>query len=268
MEFSVLMSLYAKEKPEYYDACLLSVYTQTLPASEIVVVYDGPVTSELMAITNKWQSRLNIRIEALPSNVGLGPALNEGIKKCTHEIIFRMDTDDICRQDRFEKQMSFMIANPDVGLLGSWISEFDVDVRNCHAKRRVPSTHDEIIKQAKRRNPFNHMTVCFKKQVVIESGCYQNDYLYEDYALWVRVIMSGCRVANIPESLVFARVGNGMEKRRGGLGYALSEIRVQKSFLKNKFISVYDFVINLMLRTPVRLIPGVFRKSMYRLFLR
>lgn len=268
MEFSVLMSLYAKEKPEYYDACLLSVYTQTLPASEIVVVYDGPVTSELMAITNKWQSRLNIRIEALPSNVGLGPALNAGITKCTHEIILRMDTDDICRQDRFEKQILFMNDNPDVGLLGSWISEFDVDVKRCHAERRVPSTYDEIIKQARHRNPFNHMTVCFKKEVIINSGCYQNDYLYEDYALWVRVIMSGCRVANIPESLVFARVGNGMELRRGGLEYALSEIKVQRGFWELGFITVWDLIVNFTLRIPVRLMPGNVRKFVYRLFLR
>lgn len=179
-----------------------------------------------------------------------------------------MDTDDICRQDRFEKQMSFMSAHPDVGLLGSWISEFDVDMRNCHAERRVPSSHDEIIKQAKRRNPFNHMTVCFKKKVIIESGCYKNDYLYEDYALWVRVIMSGCRVANIPEPLVFARVGNGMESRRGGFEYALSEIKVQQSFWKIGFITIWDMIVNLMLRIPVRLFPGGLRKFVYRLFLR
>ena len=268
MEFSVLMSLYSKEKPEYYDACLHSIYAQSLPASEVIIVYDGPVTSELMAVTDNWSRHLNILVEKLPINVGLGPALNAGIQKCAYEIIFRMDTDDVCRHDRFEKQMSFMSANPDVGLLGSWISEFDVDVKSCHAERRVPSTYDEIIKQARHRNPFNHMTVCFRKSVVIKSGCYQNDYLYEDYALWVRVIMSGCRVANIPESLVFARVGNGMELRRGGLEYALSEIKVQRRFLKLGFITVWDLIVNFTLRIPVRLMPGNVRKFVYRFFLR
>ena len=268
MSFSVLMSLYYKESPSYYHACLESLFNQTLPASEVVIVYDGALSDELMCVTEQWIGRLPIKIVELSENVGLGEALNRGLKLCTNELVFRMDTDDVCIPRRFERQYAFMESNPDIALSSSWIAEFDTDPEAPHAVRKVPCLHDDIVKYAKRRNPFNHMAVCFKKSCVESAGGYQKNHLYEDYALWVRMILSGFKVGNLDEILVLARVGNGMEFRRGGMDYVISEINVQWLFHTSGFITGTELFINLLSRMPVRILPKKIRKYFYRTFLR
>lgn len=268
MDFSVLMSLYYKESPDYLTLCLRSLSEQTLFPNEVFIVFDGPITASLEDVVKKWSAHLPINILRLESNVGLGPALNEGLKACRHEIIFRMDTDDICSPHRFKRQIDFLQRNPKVDLLSAWVGEFDKKSDEVHSIKRLPIHHNEIIKFAKKRSPFNHMAVVYKKSAVLAAGGYQDDYLYEDYALWVRMIKNGCVTANISEALVYARTGNGMEIRRGGVKYAKSEIKAQCSFYKMGFLSKSELVRNLAIRVPVRLLPGDIRKLVYRKILR
>ncbi|MGY3855928.1 glycosyltransferase [Aeromonas intestinalis] len=268
MAFSVLMSLYIKENPSFLDECLSSLFNQTKQADEIVIVLDGPVTAELHIVLDRWRKKLPIIILSLDKNIGLGGALNKGLDVCKYDIVFRMDTDDIAYQDRFEVQESFLRNNKEVKLLGAYVSEFDSTIYDVHSIRHVPCAHNDIVRYAKYRNPMNHMSVVFRKSAVISAGGYQNDYLYEDYALWVRMIIDGCLVSNIPRALVFARTGNGMEVRRGGLKYALSEFHVQRKFYQIGFISFFEFMRNVVTRFPVRLLPGQIRKKIYRSFLR
>ncbi|HBM2857206.1 TPA: glycosyltransferase, partial [Enterobacter cloacae] len=166
MRFSVLMSLYDKEKSAYLDECLESLASQTLQADEIVLVYDGPINKALKAVVDKWLSSLPIKIVALKNNVGLGEALNEGMKHCSFDYIMRMDTDDICKSNRFELQTKFMEMNPDIDISGSCTYEFIGNKNNIVSERKVPLTNDEIKKFARLKNPFNHMTVIFKKSSI------------------------------------------------------------------------------------------------------
>ncbi|MDM5071292.1 glycosyltransferase [Aeromonas bestiarum] len=268
MSFSVLMSLYFKENPCFLDQCLDSLFNQTVQANEIILVYDGPITNELNLVVAKWSNKLPIITLPLEKNIGLGQALNKGLDICSNDIVFRMDTDDICTPNRFEIQISHFKESPDIKLLGAYVAEFDERIEQCHAIKTVPCLYDEIRSYAKYRNPMNHMSVAFRRSAVMAAGGYQDDYLYEDYALWVRMITKGFIVLNIPEVLVYARTGNGMEVRRGGVKYALSEISVQKRFYDIGFISCFEFIRNLVIRLPIRLLPGEFRKKIYRVFLR
>ncbi|WAF96584.1 glycosyltransferase [Aeromonas sp. BC14] len=268
MDFSVLMSLYHKESPDYLALCLQSLSEQTLFPNEVLIVFDGPITASLEDTVRQWSARLPINILRLENNVGLGPALNEGLKLCRHEVIFRMDTDDICHPLRFERQIEFLLNNPHVGLLSTWVGEFDKESDDVHSIKKIPIHHNEIVAFAKKRNPFNHMAVGYRKSAVLSAGAYQDDYLYEDYALWVRMIKNGVVTANLPDVLVYARTGNGMEFRRGGLAYFLSELKVQYSFYKAGFTNVYELIRNIAIRLPVRFVPGKFRKYIYRKFLR
>ncbi|ATL99222.1 glycosyltransferase [Aeromonas bestiarum] len=268
MSFSVLMSLYFKENPYFLDQCLDSLFNQTVQANEIILVYDGPITNELNLVVAKWSNKLPIITLPLEKNIGLGQALNKGLDICSNDIVFRMDTDDICTPNRFEIQISHFKKSPDIKLLGAYVAEFDERIEQCHAIKTVPCLYDEIRSYAKYRNPMNHMSVAFRRSAVMAAGGYQDDYLYEDYALWVRMITKGFIVLNIPEVLVYARTGNGMEVRRGGVKYALSEISVQKRFYDIGFISCFEFIRNLVIRLPIRLLPGEFRKKIYRVFLR
>lgn len=267
MKFSVLMSVYKHDDPIYFRDALTSLCESTVVPCEVVLVVDGPISDKLDEQVFVFKNLLNIKIIRLEANNGLGKALFHGIKQCSYDWIARFDSDDICHPRRFEKQLEFIESN-DVDIFGGWIAEFENKPEHIHAYREPPCEHDEILSYAKTRNPFNHMTVMYKKAAVLAAGSYQDDYLYEDYALWVRMIKNGCVTANIPEVLVYARTGNGMEIRRGGMKYVKSEIKAQYNFYKLGLISFAGFIINVTIRTPVRLLPGNVRKVIYRKILR
>lgn len=266
--FTLLMSVYAKDCPIALEEAFTSVLKSEVKPSEICLVLDGPVGVLINDVIERFRLSLNINPVRLDSNVGLGRALYIGMSHCKNEWVARFDSDDICHPSRFKKQISYLNKHPEIDIIGTWIAEFENDHSNTHADRRPPANHFDIIKYAKSRNPFNHMTVMFRKSKVLEAGSYQDNYLYEDYALWVRMINNGAVTANIPEVLVYARTGNGMEIRRGGFKYACSEVSAQMGFYKSGFISELQLCKNLLVRVPVRLLPGDVRKSVYRNFLR
>ena len=266
MKFSVLLSLYIKERPEFLSECLESLKNQTLQATEVVMVYDGAITSELEAVVNEYATKLPIKVIRLPKNVGMGNAFNEGLKNCSYEWVFRMDTDDICLPKRFEKQVDFINKNPDVVLLGSHIAEFNNNINEIINYKKVPIDNDSIKKFALTRNPFNHMTVAYKRDIAIAVGGYRA-YLLEDYNLWLRIIAKGYKVENIDEVLVFARVGNNMVARRRGINY----IRGEWDFFKlKKELKLGDNLSNFfifILRASLRILPTNLLKVVYK-FLR
>ncbi|WP_241618939.1 glycosyltransferase, partial [Rosenbergiella epipactidis] len=188
IKFSVLMSLYKNEKSEYLSSCLESLANQTVKPTEIIVVIDGPISEELYKVIKDFKYILPIIIKPLDKNVGLGKALNYGLGFCNYNYIARMDTDDICLPERFEKQLEYMISNPKVSLLGSSIIEFD---KNYEREKNLPVDNVDIIKFAKWKNPFNHMSVFFKKEDVIKLGGYKHHLYMEDYNLWLRIIDAG-----------------------------------------------------------------------------
>ena len=271
MKFSVLLSIYHKEKPEIFHDAMRSIWDdQSLRPNEIVIVKDGPLTDILDEAINEWFIKLSdvLKIVTITNNSGLGIALSEGLEHCIYEIVARMDTDDISHPERFKKQIEYMLLNPEVDIIGGWIAEFKYDLLKINAYRKLPINHDEIIRFAKRRSPLNHMTVMFKKKSVIDCGSYKSAIGFEDYHLWSRMIMSDKKFANLPECLVFARTGNGMLSRRRGWEYIKNEYRLQKFFYEIGFINFFNLIINVSLRTLIRLLPEFFLGYFYRLILR
>ncbi|MFM5062047.1 glycosyltransferase [Aeromonas veronii] len=268
MKFSLLMSVYHKDSPNDFKEALDSLVNSVVSPDEVVLVQDGPLGDELQSVISSFSDKLPVKNVKLARNVGLGKALSIGLLECSHEWVARFDSDDICHPERFKTQVNFIKQQKSIDIIGAAIAEFECSKANVHAYRKPPIKHDEIVEYAKSRNPFNHMTVMYRKSKVLEAGSYQENYLYEDYALWVRMINKGAVTANIPEVLVYARTGNGMEIRRGGFKYACSEVSAQMSFYKSGFISELQLCRNLLLRVPVRLLPGDVRKFIYRNFLR
>lgn len=166
----------------------------------MVLVQDGPLTPELLAVIERFRARMHLVDVVLPRNVGLGPALNAGLARCSHDLVARFDTDDIYPAMRFTLQAERFASQPDLALLGGWIAEFVNDPAHPHAERRTPVSHDAIQRYARQRNPFNHMTVMFRKQAVQSVGGYGGEHLFEDYALWVRLLQAGYRTDNLPPS--------------------------------------------------------------------
>ncbi len=269
LDFSVLMSVYIKEKPEYLDKALESVFSQTVKSNDVVLVEDGPVTKELEEIIKKYSdiySELNvIRYE---KNRGLGIALHDGLLECKNNIVFRMDTDDICLPTRFEKQLEVFKNNENVDIVGSNITEFDETMVNKTSERIVPEKDADIKKRAKKRNPMNHMTVAYKKDAVIKAGNYQDMMYFEDYYLWIRMMINNCKFYNVQETLVNVRGGNDMIKRRGGKKYFKPIINFEKKLLELKFISKIEYLKNVTQRLGASMVPNNLRFFLYKKILR
>lgn len=237
MSFSVLMSVYIKEKPEFLKFCFDSLLNQTLKADEWVVVEDGPITDELAKVIKEYQKIQNIKVVKLPTNVGLGLALKEGMLNCSYDIVARMDTDDYAVPTRFEKQMQEFENDKDLDICGSHIYEFEDSIDNFIAERKVPLNQEDIVEYQKKRSAFNHMTVMFKKDAVLKAGNYEHCPLMEDDMLWIRMIQSKAKMMNIDDYLVYARTNRAMIDRRGGLAYFKKYRNAKKQIRKTGFIS-------------------------------
>ena len=264
MNFSVLLSLYIKEKPEFLKECLESLKNQTLPATEIIMVFDGAITTELEEVVTLYFNILPIKIIRLPRNVGMGNAFNEGLKNCSYEWVFRMDTDDICLPYRFERQVDFIKQNSNIVLIGSHIAEFNTSINDIVSYRKIPIGNKAIREYSLYRTPFNHMTVAYKKQIALEAGGYSS-YLLEDYSLWLRIIAKGYEVGNIDDVLVYARIGNNMVSRRRGKEYIKGEWQLFKLKRSLKLQGLFLGFLTFLLRVIPRMLPTIALKMIYKI---
>lgn len=265
-KFSVLMSLYLKEKPEYLNEALKSVINQTVKPNEIVIVYDGPITTELKSVVEQYVSNNPglIKIIDNPENKGLGLALADGVPQCTYELIARMDTDDICRKDRFEKQLEEFVKDPRLDICGSHLLEFEEKEDNIVARRRVPLVDKDIKEYQKRRDGFNHVSVMFKKKSVLAAGNYQSCLLMEDTLLWANMFMNGAKGKNIDDYLVYARIGKDMYERRGGFDYYKKYKAGRRKVYETGYISWVDYKMTLIVQFIVAAIPNRVRGFVFK----
>lgn len=271
LKFSVLMSIYYKEKPEYFDLCLKSILVdQTILPNEIVLVKDGKLTDELEEVLSKYQKKFpkKFNIIALEKNVGLGNALNLGLNKCKYDIVMRMDTDDVSVQDRFEKQIKYMEKHQDVSVVGGFLDEFIEDKDKIERTKMMPCSYEEVKKYAKFRNPINHMTVCFRKKDVLEVGNYQPLFYLEDHYLWARLLVNNKKIENLPYVLVHARIGNGFNSRRGNKKYIKGWKKLQNYLYENQMINLLEKWRNLLGMYIMVYIPNSGRAYLYNNVLR
>lgn len=269
-KFSVLMSVYYKEKPEFFDLSLESnLIKQTLPPNEFVLVCDGELTPDLEAVIEKYRKLFpNVLKVYRKENGGLGKALNFGLPKCSYSLVARSDSDDVCSSDRFEKQVNFMEAHLEIGIISSYIDEFSEEWSMPTHVKTLPLTHEELYEMAKFRNPLNHMSVMMRKDDVIRIGSYRHIPYIEDYELWVRAMVNGIRIANIGEVLVHARTGNGMVQRRGTKKYIKSWHMMNKDMIKAGMIGYGTYVRNMLSITAFVFMPVWIKSFLYNRILR
>ena len=270
MDYSVLMSVYHKEKPEFLKQSMESIFQQSVPTNDFVLVCDGPLNNELDTVINEMQNLFGERLKVvrLAKNGGLGNALNEGLKYCKNELVARMDSDDIAYADRCERQIEVFKRYPEISICSGIVEEFTDNPNVVDARRVPPETNAEIIEFAKMRNPFNHPCVMYKKSDVQAVGSYQDFYLLEDYYLWLRMLMADYQGYNLQEPLLHMRAGTEMYKRRGGWKYAKMQMKLLK-FMRNKqFISEGQYFKNCFLRCGASIAPNWFRMFAFKITLR
>lgn len=269
MRYSVLMSVYKNDSSRFLKLALESIYdNQTRKPDEVVVVFDGPLTEELHNILNSFQKGREDVIKYFPQEVnrGLGEALRVGSEKCTGDYILRMDSDDISDPMRFEKQIAYTEAHPEIDVVGTDIAEFQKSLNEKNMRVRIcPKNHDDIVKMSKKRNPMNHVTACIKKSALVKSGGYKTLLLLEDYYLWLHMIAVGCKLANINESLVYVRVGNGFDSKRGSKTRIDGWKVLQNFMVENGMITKFKARLNMIyiwgfVNTPVGLKGFLYEK--------
>lgn len=266
--FSVAISVYKNDNPAHFDRALQSITDeQTVQPAEIVLVVDGPVPDGLEAVIDKYAAAL--KVVRLPQNGGLGNALRVALENCSHELVARMDSDDVAVPTRFEQQLAFFAANEAVDIVGGDISEFVGEEQNIVAHRRVPATDREIKEYLKTRCPFNHVSVMYKKSAVDAAGGYLDLFWNEDYYLWIRMAEQGAVMANTGTVLVNVRTGADMYRRRGGKAYYRSEKFLQEYMRQRGMITQGVYLSNLLKRFIVqRLLPNSLRGVVFKLFAR
>ena len=266
MKFSVLMSIYHKEKADYFNRAMHSIWSeQTIKPNEIVLVQDGKLTDDLYEAIKQWSDKIGDIFKTIPlkQNVGLGDALNIGLKECSYELVARMDTDDIAKPNRFEEQLK-VFENSNIDICSSWVSEFEEDENTIVSYRKLPEYHDEIVKYTKMRNGINHPAVMYKKSEVQNANGYKKMMWFEDYYLWARMILNGAKFYNIQEPLVNMRAGYGQLERRGGLKYAIEEFKFMLELKKIGFLNTTQFVKNILIRFTARVLPKKFLQKIYK----
>lgn len=273
---SVILPLYYQNNVVQLKAVLQSIFRQTRLPDEVLIVVDGPVSFKLeqevecfLGGSEKQTFQIEINCLKLDNNEGLGEAMRKAALVAKGDYIARMDADDICLPDRFEKQMKCFEEDAELSIVGGQISEFDGDVHHITGRRVVPREHEEIAKFMRSRNAMNHMTVIIKKKDLLEAGNYQPFYLLEDYYLWVRMLQHGCKFKNIDDDVVLVSAGREQMDRRGGYEYFRRQCQVFKYMLDTGFIPYWRYILNLFERGVVHvLMPIPVRSLFYCLFLR
>lgn len=272
IKFSVCTSIYKNDKPEFVRVALDSMLVnQSMKPTEIVLAQDGPVPESLSSMLSEYETKYPevMRVIRLEKNGGLGNALKLGVENAKYEIIARMDSDDICMPDRFEKQLAYLESHPDCDIVGGQMTEFIDSPNNIVGRREVPLTNEEIYEFMKSRCALNHVTVMFRKEAVLKAGNYQDWFWNEDYYLWVRMMMADCRFANIPDVAVNVRSGADQYARRGGKKYFDSEIGIKKLMLEKGMITRKEYIVNYIQRFIIQLmLPNSVRGWVFRTFAR
>lgn len=271
-KFSVITSVYKNDKPEYVRVALDSMLVnQTIKPAEIVLVQDGPVPAELSSLLNEYECKYAgvMNIIRLEKNGGLGNALQLGTKTAKYDLVARMDSDDICLPNRFEKQLAYMEQHQDCEIVGGQMTEFIGEPTNIVGKRNVPLSDNDIKEYMKSRCALNHVTVMFRKNAVLKAGNYQDWFWNEDYYLWVRMWLKGCAFGNVSDTLVNVRSGADQYARRGGMKYFKSEKGIQRYMLDNHLINWEGYIVNVTKRMIVQvLLPNKIRGWVFRTFAR
>ena len=266
--FSVLMSVYRNDLPDWFSVAMDSIRNQTLLPAEMVLVVDGPIPEELDRTVQSYETRdcgFPLRVLRLDENVGLAMAMNAGLRECSQPFVARMDADDYSWPTRFELQAEVLRKQPELGLVGSWQGEFEEDHRELNALKTLAENHDEIIAQLRWRSVIPHPSVVMRRSDVERVGAYRSEFGYlEDYDLFTRMALGGVRMHCLQEPLYRVRVSPEQRARRGGLSYIPREWRFRHQLYRNGFITQREFLVSTTAYTVFRLSPAFLKTLLYR----
>jgi glycosyltransferase involved in cell wall biosynthesis len=265
--FALLLTVYGGDRADHVrEAFRSAVDAQTRRPDQVILVQDGPVSADLAHCLAELTKESPVPVTYLPleHNGGLGLALDAGLAASRYDVVARMDADDIAMPHRFAVQLPVIERGAD--LVGGGMLEFGTGRDDIVGSRTPVSDPDHIARYARLHDPFNHPTIVYRRTAVLTAGGYGDMPLMEDYWLFARMIASGATVVNLPEPLVYYRVGEGAYERRGGLVLLRAELRLQRELLRSGFTTPAQYLRNVSVRGGYRLTPAWIRRPLYRRF--
>lgn len=243
------------DKPEHFRLAFESMVRQTVAPDEVILVVDGPIGDGLARTIDFFRAEYpSLCVQYFSANCGQAAVRRKGVESAHNDVVVFMDSDDIAVPDRVERQLQYMLSHPETDVIGGQIEEFIDDTRNIVGKRVVPLQNADILHYMKSRCPMNMMTTMARKVAVAKAGNFQDWHYNEDYYLWIRMALAGCHFANLPDTLVYARVGKEMYQRRGGWTYFKSERGIQRYMLQHKMIAFPRYCYNVLGRFAVQVL--------------
>lgn len=267
-KYSVLMTVYYKEKAEFLREAIDSMLNQTVKPAEFVLVEDGPLTDELYAAIAEYKKNPIFKVITLKENQGSGPASAAGVMACTKEWIARLDSDDYSVPERIEKQFDVYLDDRKLEVIGANIIEIETDNPKNQQKVILPEKDAQIRKFTGRRCPFRTSAILFKREAVMKAGNYRAFHRVEDYDMFARLVASGAKSANVQDFLTYMRIDKDYYKRRGGMKLAKSIVRLKKEIHKLGLANINDWIVSVPIQVVVCLMPNGMRDLFYRKVLR
>ncbi len=261
--YTVLMSVYKKDKPEWITQAVFSMLNQTMKPDEFLILVDGPVSKDIKKTLSSFESESIIKVKYFKENRGLGPVLRDGVNMAKNELIARMDADDISTRDRCELQLKKFMEKPELDIIGGYFYEFTNNLDMKVSLKKYPTTNEEIYKFAKKRNPFAHPAVMFRKSSAIKAGNYRDCALCEDYDLWSRMLLNKSKCENLDVPILNMRVNADFYNRRGGFSYMKKIINFKYTLLQRDFYSIFNYLYSVMASIFVCMMPNRLRKMVY-----
>ncbi len=267
--YSVLMTVYKGDNPSYVETSIKSVLNQTHPTNNFVIVEDGPLPETLESLVCSYEStHTEIHVVRLHVNVGLGKALNEGLPVCKNELIARMDSDDISMPERCEKQVRAFEDDSELDIVGCPVKEFVGTPDNVVGQRDVPLDNESIHKYVRRRDPFNHPTVMYRKSKVMKYGPYGDYRKNQDTDLWIKLLSNGCKAKNLDEYLLMFRFDEGTYRKRKSWTNTKTLIDIRWNAYKKQICSLWDFIVVAGAQLSIYVMPSGLQRFIYQHILR
>lgn len=270
---SALLTVYRGTVPAEFRECFASVLAQSRLPEHIVIVRDGPVSPELESLLDDAAATAEVPTHVLRQerNAGAGAARQAGfthIGKIGDSWTAIVDTDDVCLPLRFATQLDYVTHHPELDVLGSAVAEFIQDPSQPEGIRRLPESHDALLRYARMNSPMNNGSVLVRTAAVRAIGGVRPLQGMEDYALWARMLGAGYRFHNLPEPLYAMRVTPNTLARRSQPGMMRSELTMQWILYHAGLIGWPRAAVNFVLRTAYRALPISAVQRLYPLLFR
>jgi len=269
LQYSILQTVYKSDNFHYLASSIDSMLNQTLKTNDYVIVEDGLLPEQLERLLVSYENKYPcIHVLRLPINIGLGKALNEGLLICKNELVARMDSDDISMPDRCEKQVKAFVDDAELDIIGCSVKEFVGTPDNVVGERNVPLDNESIHKYVRRRDPFNHPTVMYRKSKVLKYGPYGDYRKNQDTDLWIKLLSNGCKARNLDEYLLMFRFDEGTYKKRKSWINTKTLINIRWQAFKNNNCSLLDFFVVAGVQLAICIMPSGLQKFIYQHILR